>query len=103
MSALSRADAMLLEQEGYDTRGKSGRSSKNKNRNRKKPRPLGKEITYFQALQHLCGGYYKVRIFKYFIFLILVTYSILLENKFTKFYDQVLIIVVNLGFIVLNF
>lgn len=62
VSALSRADAMLLEQDGYDTNrgGKSGRSSKNKNRNRKKHRPYGKEITYNQALQHLCGGYYKV-------------------------------------------
>ncbi|KAG0725073.1 N-alpha-acetyltransferase 35, NatC auxiliary subunit [Chionoecetes opilio] len=60
VSALSRADAMLLEQDGYDiNRGKSGRSSKNKNRNRKKHRPYGKEITYNQALQHLCGGYYK--------------------------------------------
>ncbi|XP_063879718.1 N-alpha-acetyltransferase 35, NatC auxiliary subunit-like isoform X1 [Scylla paramamosain] len=61
VSALSRADAMLLEQDGYDTNrgGKSGRSSKNKNRNRKKHRPYGKEITYNQALQHLCGGYYK--------------------------------------------
>lgn len=61
VSALSRADAMLLEQDGYDTnKGKSGRSSKNKNRNKKKHRPYGKEITYYQALQHLCGGYYKV-------------------------------------------
>ncbi|XP_042225794.1 N-alpha-acetyltransferase 35, NatC auxiliary subunit-like isoform X2 [Homarus americanus] len=61
VSALSRADAMLLEQDGYDTNkgGKSGRSSKNKNRNKKKHRPYGKEITYNQALQHLCGGYYK--------------------------------------------
>lgn len=61
VSALSRADAMLLEQDGYETnKGKSGRSSKNKNRNKKKHRPYGKEITYYQALQHLCGGYYKV-------------------------------------------
>nr|XP_053647736.1 N-alpha-acetyltransferase 35, NatC auxiliary subunit-like [Cherax quadricarinatus] len=61
VSALSRADAMLLEQDGYETNksGKSGRSSKNKNRNKKKHRPYGKEITYNQALQHLCGGYYK--------------------------------------------
>lgn len=62
VSALSRADAMLLEQDGYETNktGKSGRSSKNRNRNKKKHRPYGKEITYNQALQHLCGGYYKV-------------------------------------------
>ncbi|XP_027221499.1 N-alpha-acetyltransferase 35, NatC auxiliary subunit isoform X1 [Penaeus vannamei] len=63
VSALSRADAMLLEQDGYDTnKGKSGRSSKNKNRNKKKHRPYGKEITYYQALQHLCGGYYKAMV-----------------------------------------
>ncbi|RXG64381.1 N-alpha-acetyltransferase 35, NatC auxiliary subunit [Armadillidium vulgare] len=59
VSALSRADAMLLEQEGYEIKGKSSRSSKSRNRNKKKHRPYGKEINYYTGLQHICGGYYK--------------------------------------------
>ncbi|KAB7494007.1 N-alpha-acetyltransferase 35, NatC auxiliary subunit [Armadillidium nasatum] len=59
VSALSRADAMLLEQEGYEVKGKSSRSSKSRNRNKKKHRPYGKEINYYTGLQHICGGYYK--------------------------------------------
>ncbi|XP_076029475.1 N-alpha-acetyltransferase 35 isoform X2 [Oratosquilla oratoria] len=60
VSALSRADAMLLEQETIEQKGKGGRATKGKNKNRnKKHRPYGKEITFYQALQHLCGGYYK--------------------------------------------
>lgn len=52
---------MLLEQDGLENKGKSGRQSKGKNRAKKKHRPYGKEINYYSGLQHVCGGYYKVR------------------------------------------
>uniref|UniRef100_T1JNY4 Protein MAK10 homolog n=1 Tax=Strigamia maritima TaxID=126957 RepID=T1JNY4_STRMM len=60
VSALSRADSFLLEQETYIEQQK-GRSAKKKNK-KKKLRPHGREITLYQAYQNLCGGYYKALI-----------------------------------------
>ncbi|KAF2364702.1 NatC N(alpha)-terminal acetyltransferase Mak10 subunit [Trinorchestia longiramus] len=65
VSALTRADALLPEQDGPDQsqRGKGNRAARHKTRKTKKPsRPYGKEITFYQAQQHLCGGYYKAMV-----------------------------------------
>lgn len=64
VSALTRADALLPEQDNLEQaqRNKS-RAARHKNRKPKKPlRPYGKEITFYQAQQHLCGGYYKAMV-----------------------------------------
>jgi hypothetical protein len=60
VSALSRADNFLLEQEVALENQKGRTSKKNKLKKKNKVRPYGKEITLNQALQNMCGGYYKV-------------------------------------------
>jgi hypothetical protein len=39
-----------------------GRGSKKNKAKKKKTRPYGREIAMYQALQNLCGGFYKVHI-----------------------------------------
>lgn len=59
VSALSRADSFLMEQDSRaEQQQQKGRNSK-KNKKKKRPRPHGREIILNQALQNLCGGYYK--------------------------------------------
>ncbi|XP_071449323.1 N-alpha-acetyltransferase 35, NatC auxiliary subunit [Hetaerina americana] len=58
ISALTRADAFLLEQEVMVESQKSRGSKKNKIK-KKKNRPYGREITLNQAIQNMCGGYYR--------------------------------------------
>ena len=60
VSALSRADSFLMEQEAMAESHKGRGAKKNKSK-KKKARPYGREIAMYQALQNLCGGYYKVR------------------------------------------
>lgn len=62
VSTLSRADAMLIEQEMYESKAKGSKSNKSRNRNKKRHRPYGKDINYYSGLQHICGGFYKVSI-----------------------------------------
>lgn len=62
VSALSRADTFLIENELINELQKSkGGTSKKKPKHKRKPRLYSKAIMYYQALQNLCGGYYKVR------------------------------------------
>jgi hypothetical protein len=61
VSALTRADSFLIEQE-VSADGHRGRSAKKNRAKKRKTRPYGKEITMYQALQNLCGGFYKVNI-----------------------------------------
>ncbi|KAH8039991.1 hypothetical protein HPB51_009247 [Rhipicephalus microplus] len=58
ISALSRADAFLMEQEARAEQQRTGRPVK-KGKRRKKPCPHSREIVISQAYQNLCGGYYK--------------------------------------------
>ncbi|XP_064460377.1 N-alpha-acetyltransferase 35, NatC auxiliary subunit-like [Ornithodoros turicata] len=58
ISALSRADTFLMEQEARAEQLKGGRNIK-KNKRKKKTCPHSREIFINQALQNLCGGYYK--------------------------------------------
>lgn len=60
VSSLSRADAFLSEQEMLSEQSKSKRRSKPKTK--RKTRPYAKEITINQALQSMCGGYYKAMV-----------------------------------------
>ncbi|XP_043478870.1 N-alpha-acetyltransferase 35, NatC auxiliary subunit [Leptopilina heterotoma] len=61
VSAITRADSFLMEQdiqnEAHKGRG-SRKSAKNK-RKKVAPRPYSLEILMYQAMQNICGGYYK--------------------------------------------
>lgn len=59
VSALTRADSFLVEQELITELQKTKNNKKKSKSNKKKPRPYNKDILYYQALQHMCGGYYK--------------------------------------------
>ena len=60
VSALTRADTFLMEQDLITEVQKSKGNNKKKNKFRKKSRIYNRDILYFQALQNMCGGYYKV-------------------------------------------
>ncbi|KAL3268406.1 hypothetical protein HHI36_007521 [Cryptolaemus montrouzieri] len=59
ISALTRADSFLLEHDLMNESGKQKSTNKKKPKHKKKPRPYMKDIAYYQALQNMCGGYYK--------------------------------------------
>ncbi|CAH0561847.1 unnamed protein product [Brassicogethes aeneus] len=58
-SALSRADSFLVENEIILELQRNKGAIKKKTKYKKKPRPYNKHIIYLQALQNMCGGYYK--------------------------------------------
>lgn len=62
ISAITRADTFIMEQE-MQNEAQKGRSSKKSAKSKKKkstPRPYYLEILMYQALQNICGGFYKV-------------------------------------------
>lgn len=59
ISALTRADSFLVENDLLNEAAKNKGASKKKPKHKKKIRPFSKDITYYQALQNMCGGYYK--------------------------------------------
>lgn len=63
VSALTRADSFLAEQELLNDLQKSKGGNKKKTRTKKRTRPYSRDIIYFQALQNICGGYYKVSLY----------------------------------------
>lgn len=60
ISALTRADSFLVENDLMNDTNKQKNGNKKKPKHKKKPRPYMKDIAYYQALQNMCGGYYKV-------------------------------------------
>lgn len=60
VSALTRADSFLVEQELINELQKGKGTYKKKAKYKKKPRPYSRDIVLYQALQNMCGGYYKV-------------------------------------------
>ena len=61
VSAISRADTFLIDQDAHNDAHK-GRGAKKSAKNKKKkstPRPFDLEIWMYQAMQNICGGYYK--------------------------------------------
>ena len=60
VSALLRANNVLVELDFLPDPHTKGRGSKKNKPKKKKTQPFGKEITLNQALQNMCGGYYKV-------------------------------------------
>ncbi|KAF5277241.1 hypothetical protein FQR65_LT00349 [Abscondita terminalis] len=62
VSALTRADSFLVEQELIGELQKSKGNKKIKTKYKKKPRPYNRDILFYQALQNMCGGYYKALI-----------------------------------------
>jgi hypothetical protein len=50
-----------MEQEAM-TESHKGRGAKKNKAKKKKTRPYGREIAMYQALQNLCGGFYKVNL-----------------------------------------
>lgn len=62
ISAVARAESFMLEQDILNESQK-GKGNKKSSKNKKKksiPRPYCSEIMLYQALQNICGGYYKV-------------------------------------------
>ncbi|XP_044754766.1 N-alpha-acetyltransferase 35, NatC auxiliary subunit [Coccinella septempunctata] len=59
ISALTRADSFLVENDLMNDTNKQKNANKKKPKHKKKPRPYMKDIAYYQALQNMCGGYYK--------------------------------------------
>lgn len=59
ISALSRAETFLTENENLVDSQKNKGASKNRAKNIKKSRPYKRDISYLKALQIICGGYYK--------------------------------------------
>lgn len=60
MSALTRADSFLLEQECISEQFKNlSKGQKKSKLKKKKMKPYGREMMFTQALQNVCGGYYK--------------------------------------------
>lgn len=51
-----------MEQEAIAESHRGRGAKKNKTNKKKKTRPYGREIAMYQALQNLCGGFYKVNI-----------------------------------------
>ncbi|KAK6630155.1 hypothetical protein RUM44_005709 [Polyplax serrata] len=62
VSALLRANNILLEQDLLPDSNSKNRGSKKNKPKKKKAQPFGKEITLNQALQSMCGGYYKAMV-----------------------------------------
>lgn len=60
VSALSRANSHIMEQEAMMDPQPKGRNTKKTKPKKKKAQPFGKEMAINQALQNMCGGYYKV-------------------------------------------
>ncbi|XP_076630546.1 N-alpha-acetyltransferase 35 [Colletes latitarsis] len=61
VSAITRADTFLKEQDEQNDARKGRRARKSAKNNKKKstPRPYNLEILMYQAMQNICGGYYK--------------------------------------------
>ncbi|CAH1153769.1 unnamed protein product [Phaedon cochleariae] len=59
ISALSRADSFLVENEILNELQRNKGTSKKKTKYKKRTRPYNRDIIYLQALQNMCGGYYK--------------------------------------------
>ncbi|XP_043265952.1 N-alpha-acetyltransferase 35, NatC auxiliary subunit [Colletes gigas] len=58
VSAITRADTFLKEQDEQNDARKGRRARKN-NKKKSTPRPYNLEILMYQAMQNICGGYYK--------------------------------------------
>lgn len=61
VSALTRADSFLMEQENMleQKASSSNKQRKSKPNKKKKIKPYYREIMFNQAMQNMCGGYYK--------------------------------------------
>ena len=83
ISAYNRAESFLLEHQsilelvkskakgaGSAKKGGQSNAKSKKKKEKNNSRPYAKEIAYCQAIQSMCGGYYKVRLL-YFLFVFL--------------------------------
>ncbi|XP_033211801.1 N-alpha-acetyltransferase 35, NatC auxiliary subunit [Belonocnema kinseyi] len=61
VSAITRADSFLMEQDIHNDAQKTRGGKKSAKSKKKKvtPRPYNLEILLYQAMQNICGGYYK--------------------------------------------
>ncbi|XP_029035765.1 N-alpha-acetyltransferase 35, NatC auxiliary subunit [Osmia bicornis bicornis] len=61
VSAITRADTFLIDQDVHnDThKGRGGKKSAKNKKKKSTPRPYDLEILMYQAMQNICGGYYK--------------------------------------------
>lgn len=70
VSAITRADTFLTEQDVHnDThKGRGGKKSAKNKKKKSTPRPHHLEILMYQAMQNICGGYYKVSFYNHDIY-----------------------------------
>ncbi|XP_024947090.1 N-alpha-acetyltransferase 35, NatC auxiliary subunit isoform X2 [Cephus cinctus] len=61
VSAITRADSFLMEQDVHTDlhKGRGGRKNSKSKKKKSAPRPYNLEILMYQAMQNICGGYYK--------------------------------------------
>ncbi|KAG7201584.1 hypothetical protein KM043_004329 [Ampulex compressa] len=61
VSAITRADTFLMEQDVHNDmhKGRGGKKSAKNKKKKSTPRPYNLEILMYQAMQNICGGYYK--------------------------------------------
>lgn len=59
ISALTRADSFLMEQECLADQMKNSTKKGKQKIKKRKTKPYSREIIYNQAMQNMCGGYYK--------------------------------------------
>lgn len=62
VSAITRANTFLMEHDVHsDThKGRGGKKSAKNKKKKSTSRPYNLEILMYQAMQNICGGYYKV-------------------------------------------
>lgn len=66
VSAITRADTFIMEQDiqnesrAINQKGRSGKKSAKNKKKKATPRPYYLEILMYQAMQNICGGFYKV-------------------------------------------
>ncbi|XP_012277568.1 N-alpha-acetyltransferase 35, NatC auxiliary subunit [Orussus abietinus] len=64
VSAITRADSFLIEQDIHNDahKGRGGKKSAKNKKKKSASRPYNAEILRYQAMQNICGGYYKALI-----------------------------------------
>lgn len=79
VSALTRADSFIVGQDVLEPKNRPNKKSRTK---KKKPKPYKyrREIVYYQALQNMCGGFYKASFF------LIIKYNNYLTNSKLEYF-----------------
>lgn len=84
VSAITRANTFLMEQDVHNDahKGRGGKKSAKNKKKKSTSRPYNLEILMYQAMQNICGGYYKVYTYL-FLKCYYCIYNLILFIKFT--------------------